>query len=51
MQFFEGLDVISNKVPPAEQAGVPHHLMSFQTLQQRNEYVVGHFKRDADRIV
>lgn len=29
MQMFQGLDIATNKVTPADMAGVPHHLLAF----------------------
>ncbi|KAJ7074395.1 tRNA isopentenyltransferase [Mycena amicta] len=45
MQVYEGLDVLTNKVPLAEQHGVPHLLMGFK--QPGEQYVVGQWVKDA----
>ena len=49
MQVYEGLDIITNKVPESEQQGVPHLLMGFK--QPGQQYVVGEWVRDAVRLV
>ena len=49
MQVYEGLDIITNKVPGSEQQGVPHLLMGFK--QPGQQYVVGEWVRDAVRLV
>jgi tRNA A37 N6-isopentenylltransferase MiaA len=49
MQVYRGLDIITNKVTPEEQMGVPHHLLGF--LSPQDEYRVGQFKQDAEKVV
>lgn len=49
MQVYEGLDIITNKVPVAEQGGIEHLLMGFK--KPAEQYVVGEWVRDAIRIV
>lgn len=34
MQLYEGLDVITNKTPPQERLGVPHHLLGTIGLEE-----------------
>lgn len=48
MQTYRGLDVITNKAPPDEMRGVPHHLMSF--LAPGREYDITQFVADATRL-
>ena len=49
MQVYEGLDVLTNKVPLAEQQGVEHLLMGFK--RPGEQYVVGEWVQDAIRLV
>lgn len=39
MQVYQGLDVVTNKVTPAEMGGVPHHLIDFLTPGQQYHLV------------
>nr|GAT57573.1 tRNA isopentenyltransferase [Mycena chlorophos] len=45
MQVYAGLDVLTNKVPEAEQQGVPHLLMGFK--HPGEQYLVGQWVKDA----
>lgn len=49
MQVYRGLDIITNKITPAEQEGVEHCLMGFK--EPGEQYVVGEFVRDAQELV
>ncbi|KAI5124024.1 hypothetical protein M0805_003855 [Coniferiporia weirii] len=49
MQVYEGLDVLTNKIPPAEQRGIDHLLMSFK--KPGEQYVVGDWVKDAMREI
>lgn len=49
MQVYKGMDVITNKVPKAEQQGIEHLLMGFK--QPGEQYVVGEWVRDTMRAV
>lgn len=49
MQVYKGMDVITNKVPVAEQQGVEHVLMGFK--EPGEQYVVGEWVRDTMRAV
>lgn len=49
MQVYAGMDIITNKVPPEEQAGVEHLLMGFK--KPGEQYVVGQWVRDAIQVV
>lgn len=45
MQVYEGLDVLTNKLPASEQNGVEHLLMGFK--QPGEQYVVRDWVQDA----
>lgn len=45
MQVYKGLDILTNKVTPAEMNGVTHHLMSFLEIDE--DYTVERFRQDA----
>ncbi|KIY48715.1 tRNA isopentenyltransferase [Fistulina hepatica ATCC 64428] len=45
MQVYAGLDVLTNKMPESEQAGVEHLLMGFK--HPGEQYVVGQWVKDA----
>ncbi|CAL1703933.1 unnamed protein product [Somion occarium] len=49
MQVYAGMDIITNKVPPEEQAGVEHLLMGFK--KPGEQYVVGQWVRDAIQVI
>jgi tRNA A37 N6-isopentenylltransferase MiaA len=49
MQVYEGLDIITNKMTPEERLDVRHHLLGF--VPPKDEYRVGQFKNDAERVV
>lgn len=49
MQMYRGLDVITNKHPPAERQGVPHHFMSF--LDWNSQYTVQDFESEVPPLV
>ena len=49
MQVYDGLDVLTNKIPLAERHGVEHTLMGFKS--PREQYVVGDWIKDATREV
>ena len=50
MQMYAGLPIITNKVTPEKQKGVPHHLLSCVALHQE-PWRVGKFKVEASRII
>jgi tRNA dimethylallyltransferase len=45
MQVYQGLDIITNKVPESERQGVEHLLMGFK--RPGEQYVVGQWIQDA----
>ncbi|CAN6322204.1 unnamed protein product [Urochloa humidicola] len=47
MQLYAGLDVATNKVSPAECAGVPHHLLG--VAHPDAEFTAADFRREASR--
>lgn len=49
MQVYAGLDIITNKHPVKERAGIQHHLLGF--LEPEKEYSIGEYQTDATRIV
>jgi tRNA dimethylallyltransferase len=49
MQVYEGLDVITNKMPMEERKGVEHLLMDFK--KPGEQYVVGQWVQDAMKLV
>lgn len=49
MQVYEGLNILTNKMPLDEQKGVDHLLMSFK--KPGEQYTVGDWVRDASRLV
>lgn len=49
MQVYEGLDVITNKMPQEERKGVEHLLMDFK--KPGEQYVVGQWVQDAIKLV
>ncbi|KAJ1558130.1 tRNA dimethylallyltransferase, partial [Cladochytrium tenue] len=46
MQVYKGLDIVTNKVTPAEREAAPHHLLDFVDPGEA-EYSVIQFERDA----
>ncbi|KFY37112.1 hypothetical protein V495_07357 [Pseudogymnoascus sp. VKM F-4514 (FW-929)] len=50
MQMYTGLPIVTNKITPAEQQGVPHHLIGNVSLQEE-PWHVGVFKREAEGII
>jgi tRNA dimethylallyltransferase len=49
MQIYQGLDVLTNKVPEVERQGIPHLLMGFK--KPGEQYVVGEWVQDALKLV
>ncbi|KAF9436342.1 hypothetical protein BGZ76_004236 [Entomortierella beljakovae] len=49
LQVYEGLDIITNKMPIEEREGVTHHLMDFLSIDR--EYSVLDFKADALELI
>ena len=50
MQLYNGLPIITNKITPAEQRGIPHHLLGHISLHQI-PWDVEDFKREATRVI
>lgn len=50
MQLYAGLPIITNKITPSEQQGIPHHLLGCIGLQEQT-WVVGTFVRHALRTI
>ncbi|KXT05950.1 hypothetical protein AC578_388 [Pseudocercospora eumusae] len=50
MQLYEGLPIITNKIAPQEQEGIPHHLLGCIGLQEQT-WVVGTFVRKALKVI
>ncbi|KAI6568743.1 hypothetical protein MCOR03_000348 [Pyricularia oryzae] len=50
MQMYEGLPIITNKITPEEQRGVPHHLLGMIGLEEPT-WNVHHFRRKAGSII
>jgi tRNA dimethylallyltransferase len=50
MQMYAGLPVITNKITPSEQQGIPHHLIGNVSLEEE-PWTVGHFKSKAEGII
>ncbi|KPM40798.1 hypothetical protein AK830_g5741 [Neonectria ditissima] len=50
MQLYNGLPIITNKITPAEQRGVPHHLLGHISLDE-TPWDVDDFKREANRVI
>lgn len=46
---YRGFDIGTDKVPPAEQGGIPHHLIDL--VEPTGEYTAADFARDAARTV
>ncbi|KAJ3517793.1 hypothetical protein NLJ89_g267 [Agrocybe chaxingu] len=49
MQVYEGLDIITNKVPESERHGVAHMMMDFK--QPGEQYVVGEWVEDTLNLI
>ena len=49
MQVYDGLNILTNKIPLEEQMGVDHLLMGFK--RPGEQYVVGEWVRDAAQAV
>lgn len=49
MQVYRGLDVLSNKVPPEDQNGVPHHLLG--TVSPDVEFTAKEFRDSAVSVI
>lgn len=49
MQVYQGLDVLTNKVPMQDQNGVPHHLLG--TISPSVEFTAKDFRDSAIRII
>ncbi|XP_044482022.1 tRNA dimethylallyltransferase 2 isoform X2 [Mangifera indica] len=49
MQVYQGLDVLTNKVPPHEQKGVPHHLLG--TVSPNIEFTAKEFRDSAIPLI
>lgn len=49
MQVYEGLDIITNKIPLEERKGVEHLLMDIK--KPGEQYVVGQWVQDAIKLV
>ncbi|KAK7420844.1 tRNA dimethylallyltransferase, mitochondrial [Neonectria magnoliae] len=50
MQLYNGLPIITNKITPAEQRGVPHHLLGHISLDE-TPWDVDDFKREANQVI
>ncbi len=46
---YRGFDIGTEKVPPAEQRGIPHHLVDI--AEPTDVYTAAQFARDADRVI
>ncbi|KAL0534221.1 hypothetical protein IC582_028509 [Cucumis melo] len=49
MQVYRGLDVLTNKVPPEDQNGVPHHLLG--TVSPDVEFTAKDFRNSAVHVI
>jgi tRNA dimethylallyltransferase len=50
MQMYEGIPIITNKIPPHERRGIPHHLLGGISLDKPT-WTVGQFVTTALEIV
>jgi tRNA dimethylallyltransferase len=50
MQMYEGLEIITNKIPESERKGIPHHLMGCIGLLEQT-WTVGVFTKKALGVV
>ncbi|WP_368486551.1 tRNA (adenosine(37)-N6)-dimethylallyltransferase MiaA [Spiroplasma sp. DGKH1] len=48
-QIFNGLDIATNKILPAEQDNIPHHLLS--TIDLNADYSISDFQREGRKII
>jgi tRNA dimethylallyltransferase len=46
---YRGFDIGTDKVPPEEQRGIPHHLIDI--ADPTDVYTAAHFARDANRVI
>lgn len=51
MQLYRGLDVITNKASIEEMGNIPHHMISVLDPTRDQEYNVGTFVEQANRLV
>ncbi|CAB3402640.1 unnamed protein product [Caenorhabditis bovis] len=51
MQFYQGLDIATNKITVEEADGVPHHMMSFLDPSSTAGYHVHQFRSEALRLI
>jgi tRNA dimethylallyltransferase len=49
MQVYDGLDILTNKLPREDMKGVPHLLMGFKSPDE--QYVVGQWVEEAAKAV
>lgn len=50
-QVYQGLDIGTAKITPAEMHGVPHHLLDVVDPTANTRYSVGDFQRDAYPVI
>ncbi|EHK97096.1 P-loop containing nucleoside triphosphate hydrolase [Glarea lozoyensis ATCC 20868] len=50
MQMYQGLPIITNKITPEEQRGIPHHLLGTIAIDEE-PWTVGLFKKKATQII
>lgn len=50
MQMYRGLPIVTNKITPSEQDGIPHHLLGFIALDEE-PWRVTNFKKRAQQII
>ncbi|MCM1404442.1 MAG: tRNA (adenosine(37)-N6)-dimethylallyltransferase MiaA [Prevotella sp.] len=50
-QVYQGLDIGTAKITPAEKQGIPHHLLDVVDPQKNTRYSVGDFQRDAYTVI
>ncbi|KAK4197703.1 putative tRNA isopentenyltransferase [Triangularia verruculosa] len=50
MQMYKGLPIVTNKITPEEQKGIPHHLLGNIDLSE-DPWFVTRFKQEATRII
>ncbi|KAF4983677.1 hypothetical protein FZEAL_964 [Fusarium zealandicum] len=50
MQLYNGLPIITNKITPEEQKGIPHHLLGHISLDEQ-PWDVDDFKREASQVI
>ena len=49
MQAYNELDILTNKVTTEEAEGIPHHLLSIQSVE--DQFTVRDFVREADKLI